>query len=342
MYNISTSSSKNLFNISIGELVEKVSKNEISLDLIAYENNIQRDDVWNNDKKSLFIESILDSSSEIPAIMIVNKEDKYMVVDGKQRLLALLGFMNNTFKLSKKIKEDYSNKKYDDLEDSLKDKFLNTELILHEIPYISEEHLRNTFVRLNYGEKLKPVEVWRASLGDKLPLIEKMTSHELFSLFYFTPNQLKRFSDIEVALDLLMEELNPGTDHNKKSKEMFIKKEGEVVVGDEKLNNNIINKFNYLFETLNSKPLDKIKAITRSSNKMLIYRLIEEALNYEVSEDVLYNFLEEYFSNPKNSYSKIAGSTSTSNKSSLVLRYKHLLKNFKKYIKVSQLAEDIA
>lgn len=333
---------KNVFTISIFELINLIKDGDLSLELLANESNIQRDDVWNKEKKSLFIDSILNNSSEIPAIILINKDNKFMVADGKQRILSILGYVNDEFKLSKKCGSEYSNLKFSNLPDEERDIILNKELLIHEIPYSSDDQLRNTFIRLNCGEKLKAIEVWRASLGNKLPLIQGIASHDLFSLFYFTTSQLKRFTDTEIALDLLMEELNPGSDHNKRAKEIFVNKEEDFILDNDVLKNNILNKLNYLFTSLNSRPQEYIKIITSSVNKILIYRLVTEAINYNINEDDFYSFLEQYFTNPKNSYVKIAGRTSTSNKSSLVMRYKHLLRSFRKYIKVSQSSEEIA
>lgn len=58
----------------------------------------QRREAWNDEKKSLFIESIL-IGLPIPQIVLAERKDRpgsYLVIDGKQRLLTLRKFCANS------------------------------------------------------------------------------------------------------------------------------------------------------------------------------------------------------------------------------------------------------
>src|SRR5437660_5755509 len=85
----------------------------------------QRDaDQWDDIKKSLFIESVLNRLT-VPAFYFApNEADSQVsdVVDGQQRLTTLLAFFNNEFTLSKSDdcpyygnSSHYAGKKYDQL-----------------------------------------------------------------------------------------------------------------------------------------------------------------------------------------------------------------------------------
>lgn len=90
----------------------------------------QRRNAWNDNQRSLLIESLI-FNLPVPAIVLAENQDKkdsYVVLDGKQRLLTISGFINPEYKiwdepqiLGLKIKENLNGKSYEDLcnDDSL-------------------------------------------------------------------------------------------------------------------------------------------------------------------------------------------------------------------------------
>lgn len=60
--------------------------------------NLQRDLVWTIDQKRALIESIIVKRSIPPVSVIFTVDDVYEVIDGKQRLSALISYLNNEFK----------------------------------------------------------------------------------------------------------------------------------------------------------------------------------------------------------------------------------------------------
>ncbi|WP_446926760.1 DUF262 domain-containing protein, partial [Klebsiella pneumoniae] len=62
----------------------------------------RKDRIWNNEKKSKLIESIL-LKLPLPVFYFGNRiaEDKWVVVDGLQRITTIYDFMSGEFKLSK-------------------------------------------------------------------------------------------------------------------------------------------------------------------------------------------------------------------------------------------------
>jgi Protein of unknown function DUF262 len=59
----------------------------------------QRRDVWPQDKQSRFVESVIMNVPVPPVFMGEDTYGKYVVLDGRQRLNAILKFMNNEFEL---------------------------------------------------------------------------------------------------------------------------------------------------------------------------------------------------------------------------------------------------
>lgn len=336
----------NLYTLTIKGMISLIKQERVILNLYSENNDVQRNEVWDNNKKSLLIDTIIGDEVDVPTLIFVKKDDKYMVADGKQRLITINSFINDGFKLSKNTKnfEQYeiANLKFSQLPTKLKNKILDSKISFQEIPYKSDIQIAELFIRLNSGEKLKPVEIWRASLGEKLPFVQKVAKHRCFKCFNFTKAQVNRFCDVEIALDLIMEELTPGSDHNKKTKETFVSSNSKYADFVDEFKNSIETKLDYIADALYDKDKEIVKTITSSANKIIVYRIIDLAINSGISSEEFYTFLEGYFTNKRNSYSRIAGHTSTSNKSSLNKRYKHIYDALKKYIKnQKQLSEDV-
>lgn len=77
---------------TMGTIVDLINREKIDLNP-----EMQRREVWNNTKKSRLIESIL-LNIPIPQIILAERKEKkgtYMVIDGKQRLLSIIQFLNS-------------------------------------------------------------------------------------------------------------------------------------------------------------------------------------------------------------------------------------------------------
>lgn len=59
--------------------------------------NLQRGDVWTLEQKESLIESLLVQRYIPPISVILSENDQYQVIDGKQRLTALIQYLNGEF-----------------------------------------------------------------------------------------------------------------------------------------------------------------------------------------------------------------------------------------------------
>lgn len=139
-------------------------------DKINEQPDYQRGKVWSTEKEALLIDSIL-RGIDIPKIYLRNLKNHlhdYEVADGQQRLTALFNFYDGQFKLlDKNIKGlkisrlgdfQIGNKKYEDLESVLQQKFLDTEITIAVIDNCTEDEVRVLFGRLQEGVTLNAAE----------------------------------------------------------------------------------------------------------------------------------------------------------------------------------------
>ncbi len=134
----------------------------------------QRRDAWNESKKSRFIESLI-YGLPIPQIVLAESpkiRGKYIVVDGKQRLITIKQFCSNDpeskfIKLTKLKNTKLNDLSYNQLEQQYKSYFISLinqsirSIIIKNWP--SETFLYTIFYRLNTGSlSLSPQELRRA------------------------------------------------------------------------------------------------------------------------------------------------------------------------------------
>jgi hypothetical protein len=143
----------------------------------------QRRDAWKRDRKSRFIESLI-VGLPIPQIVLAESQQgrgKFIVLDGKQRLLSILQFWglgegpNNGFTLSGlTLRDDLSKKSFADISKDPKNETDYNSLCNQPVRTVVLRNWRDTdflhtvFLRLNTGSvKLSPQELRQALLPGK-------------------------------------------------------------------------------------------------------------------------------------------------------------------------------
>lgn len=166
----------------------------------------QRREVWDNNKKSALIESIL-LNVPIPLIYTLEDETKdkdiEMVIDGKQRSSSIFSFINNHFKLSGlKILPEYNGLYFRDLEKRVQQNIEKFNLSVVTIKSDSDKEAKfQIFDRLNSGSvTLNPQEI-RNSIyqGPYNDMILKSGENPLFLQLMFNGKMSSRMHDIELA-----------------------------------------------------------------------------------------------------------------------------------------------
>lgn len=150
--------------------------NQINIENIDLNPKFQRRNAWNDDKRSKLIESII-MGYPVPEIVLAenpNKKRSFIVIDGKQRLLTLAGFINNDkYKYwdrpilkGLKVLNDLNKLGYAGLDDKSKREFDNSSLRCTVITNFKDTQiLYDIFYRLNSGSESLSTQELRQALN---------------------------------------------------------------------------------------------------------------------------------------------------------------------------------
>ena len=155
--------------------IENLFVDKKRLSKTNYKPEYQRNYVWDEEKASYFIESIL-LGTEIPPLIFFDSEDNMEVIDGRQRYETIYRFINDKFTLRKKglpKLQRLVNKLFSQFDEELKDTFFDTKLrlIIFSLRSASDKNTRKieefikkeVFKRYNSGiTPLKNVEIAKA------------------------------------------------------------------------------------------------------------------------------------------------------------------------------------
>jgi len=100
--------------------------------------SIQRNSVWKDDKRSLFLHTLM-QGYPFPAVYAVEMDEVMYMLDGKQRFLSVLNFIDDEFALDKEtpnvIVDDQevivANKKFEELPEDLRDNILSSQFLIY-------------------------------------------------------------------------------------------------------------------------------------------------------------------------------------------------------------------
>ena len=130
------------------------------------------------------------------------------VVDGQQRLRAIIEFVDGAFRVSRVHNPDFAGRYFTQLTDDTQRGILTYRISTDCLENISDEEVRDIFVRLNtYGVKLNRMELLNAEFYGDFKTSSFMMGNE-FSKFWldnrvFSESRISRMADAELAAELL-------------------------------------------------------------------------------------------------------------------------------------------
>ena len=187
----------------------------------------QRNPVWSERQQSALIDTIL-LEYPIPEIYMQDLTDaqgnqKYILVDGQQRIRAVLDYLANRLELEEESPH-WAGMRFDDLTEADKKKIYEYCFVVRQLPDVPDEELRIIFQRLNRNtmtltaQELRHATYW----GPFIKLMEEISDFEYWTeAGLFSANDCRRMTDVEFVSELAVAHLNGIQNKKKKLEEYY-------------------------------------------------------------------------------------------------------------------------
>ncbi len=171
----------------------------------------QRRSVWTEKAKSYLIDTII-RGKPIPKILMTQSllggRNIRTVVDGQQRVRAILGFYSGDFKISRAHNKELAGSRYDDLADEAKNEFLKYEVGVDLLFDQRYEDILDIFARLNtYSVKLNPQELINSTYLGYFKQLTYACGYSYVGYWLesgvLTEKEVTRMAEAELASDLV-------------------------------------------------------------------------------------------------------------------------------------------
>ena len=183
----------------------------------------QRNPIWSIGQKCFLIDSLI-SGCPIPQVYIhikteglgSEKKTSYEVVDGQQRLRAILEFLNDQYKLVAMTAKSYPvsdlykkhiSKLYSQLPDTIQNTIWDYQIAVQELRNKEPKQIQELFRRLNYVvESLNDQELRHSQyFGEFNEAVESLTSDQFWDdINLFTRRDSQRMKDTEFISELFI------------------------------------------------------------------------------------------------------------------------------------------
>ena len=175
--------------------------------------DFQRGSVWTQTAKVYLIDTIL-NELPIPQVFYrtkINLEDQSVireVVDGQQRLRAILEFAANKLRLTSKS-PSYSGKYYKDLDETEQEKFLSYKIASVQLLNASDGDVLEVFARLNsYSVRVTPPELRHARYNEPVKWAIFNAAHDWMHLWkdhkIFSMREIVRLKHTSIMAEMFM------------------------------------------------------------------------------------------------------------------------------------------
>lgn len=156
---------------------------EDDLKKTLYVPSYQREFVWNNEKQSRFIESVLLGVPLTPFLVSEDENHRLEIIDGSQRIRTLIAFYEDRLRVKKLDKLDMlKGAKYKDLPRRIQRYFENRDFKIIIVDEANSEIKKDIFKRINTSsEKLSDSEIRKGSYsGEFYNMVLELKKNEIF------------------------------------------------------------------------------------------------------------------------------------------------------------------
>jgi hypothetical protein len=172
----------------------------------------QRNSVWPKAAKAYLLDTVM-SDRPVPylyfrrAVSAQSGKLAYEVIDGQQRVRALLEFIDDEFALSESKDRSYKGKRFSELTAEQKQRVLTYDLYVEELTGYSDADITDMFVRMNrFVVKLSPQEIRHAKYKGKFKNFVEALGRKPFwaGQRVFSAGQSARMRAIEFSAELVI------------------------------------------------------------------------------------------------------------------------------------------
>ena len=276
----------------------------------TFDNVSQRSYVWEHNRKSNLIHSLIEGYP-VPPLYARRVDGKvYDFLDGKQRINAVCGFMNNEYSLigiaDVELEDgsfmDINGMKFDDLPEELQDRIKDYTFVIQYFDDITDEQVRVLFCKLNNGKPLSAKEKNIAYCVD-IMTVANIAEHEVFQKI-LTAKGLESRKNIPMVMKIHMM-VNDFIENAS-----FESKDFNEVIQDTKLTDEqkemilkVLDKFLAIYNEIPNRTNAKLaktvmKKIGSETHFISLMPFMKNAIEEEVSDALMADFLIDAFGNP--------------------------------------------
>lgn len=168
----------------------------------------QRNPVWQEKQQAALMDTIL-RGFPVPELYLQTEvdadgEEKYVVVDGQQRIRACLAFIEGDVPLGEES-GTLAGSYFEDLTEDQRRQVFQYKFVVRELPALSDPEIRDIFGRLNRNNIALNAQELRHSTywGEFITTMEELASNDFWvTSGVFTGNDIRRMLDIEYVSEL--------------------------------------------------------------------------------------------------------------------------------------------
>lgn len=269
---------------------------------LRFDNAIQREFVWDLNRMSLLIDSMLRDYPIPPLYTIRYEEDgkkTFDCIDGKQRSTTITRFRNGEFSLGE-MQEfyletgdtvDISGLKYEELPDELRDRFDSYAITTFLFSEIEDAEIKEMMSRLNNGKSLSGYENSRIKARD-LSNISLIAKHPLFTQ-NFTESALRSYTNENVVVQAMMMLTEEEPCLETKAIRPFMESL-EISEEQTELLNVIFDRISYAHDAIEDAKI--AKRLVMKTHLVSIIPIVKRSIDEGATEDEVKAFLEYFFS----------------------------------------------
>ncbi len=285
---------------ALSSLLKDISKSKYN-----FNHPLQRQSgQWNKLMMSKLIDSAIRFYPIYPALVEDNGDGTFGVIDGKQRLTIFTSYANNEFALHKALLPieidgtlyEIAGKKYDNLDDAVRDRFNAREIQLYIMKNATEEDIREIFARINSSKGLSNTQKRTTIENEELAnIIFELKSHPVFEKLT-TTTQRKKDEDKDIIRQVLMlteasKDYDFGSFRNEDINKFLESYNKQINHEKIEIIKQALDKLNESFEKI------PVKKTTTSILIYSYYRVIKDNKDLSKWSNWVKNFFETYENN---------------------------------------------